>query len=375
MFQKAGTYSESFSDMKRLFKTPSIISCGLLYCGALQGMIVNPPACCEEWGIVGSIDYLYWKANPRVTSVIQLSSTSTLNSSSPISSDLKQAPFDWNSGVRASLGFEICDLWTFKTTYTYFQNQIRADYFGLVIVHPTQPFDPITLINMVPGIGQFPPEQTSSLSVYPQTEFHGKLSFNQLDFLFDRTFYLGPKVVFSPVVGVKYLFINQKLSTQSVGELNPRNVNPTFGTVSNKVLDYFSGVGVTAGAESAWNILQDLSIYAKGSLSVLYSYSHIVWKGSSSSNLDFPFTTNDSRLNEVTYTLDGGLGFILCENLFGGKGDLRVGWEWHYISDVTKTPSIPLNPNPLNSNSPTYTDLPSRPCTLQGVVVGVNFVI
>lgn len=331
--------------MKRI-----LICCSLIQLSHLSGSILNEPTTTKS-GFIGSIEYLYWKGDLRLVSVAELYASPVLNTQFA-DIDLKQASFNWSSGVKASLGYKGCDNWTVVANYTYYETSLHEDYTGRVVYTGGPGVEMQPGINLLPLFGQI---------LYPETHFDAKWSYNQADLLFDRAFLVGPKVALAPFGGIKFLSVNQKIFTHSIGS---SSLEGSF--VDNEVLGHYNGLGLTGGLKSAWNLFANLSFVADSSLSLLYGWNHLVWK--EVNDYELPVIDCSSRLNELNYTLDAGVAFVFTESCFGGKVDVKVGWEWHYISDITKVPT------PTNGSF-SITEISSKPLTLQGLVVGVNFLI
>lgn len=336
--------------MKTIWKVLPIISCGLLNGYNLPNSNLNPPVTFNN-GFVGSVEYLYWKGDPRVVPVVKGMFTRSLTSVT-IDAELQTNPFKWSSGVRGSLGYQFCNTWTFEAGYTYYQTDVTQKFIGDINSIGSS-------LSMQPGIGLLP---ITGIIVVSDTHFKGNFSLNQTDFLFNRAFLVGPQVVLTPFTGVKCLFINQNLSTYSIGG------GPNSGQfVDFKALEHYSGYGLTAGLKSMWNMLSHLSFVGEGGISLLYARNHIKWI--ERTDTPQPNIDSDFHLSEMNYTLDAGLGIVWSQNIFSGKFNVKVGWEWHYISDISKVPTPQVNAGiPI-------TDIPSYPLTLQGVVVGISFLI
>lgn len=333
-------------------KLSPLVCCGLLNVCSLNGSILNAPITTES-GFIAAVEYLYWKGDPRVVSVAQSKITPVIHTKF-FDSELQQAHFNWSSGVKAALGYKLCDNWTVVADYTYFQTDLHKKYIGNIVYNGPPGFDVEPGINLLPLFEQV---------LYPETHFNANWSYNQFDLLFDRAFRVGPKVALAPFGGIKYLCINQKLLTHSLG--SSPSLMGTF--VDNEVHQHYNGLGVAAGLKSAWNLFSCLSFVAESSFSLLYAWHHLVWK--EANDFGLPIFDCKARLSEMNYTLDSGLAFVISETCFGGKVDIKLGWEWHYISDITKVPS------PLSNGTYPITEITSKPLTLQGLVVGVNFLI
>src|SRR5262245_21999285 len=113
-----------------------VLGCGALSCGPLNSAIINAPFI-NDSGFFGSVDYLYWKLDSRVTP-IATGSFFEFENRDIIHTDLRQSHI-WDCGVRGAFGYTFCSGWSALVDYTYVNFTDHQDFRAQTINTPIIP--------------------------------------------------------------------------------------------------------------------------------------------------------------------------------------------------------------------------------------------
>lgn len=301
----------------------------------------------ENYGFFGFVDYLYLQPDLRILWETKV----TTDLPRPYKVDLKQVPFDWNSGVRIGGGFQApCDRWSIAAEWMHICSKVAHRDKGVQVNGRGT--------NVVPGIGfiQQPLELSNS-----SVDFLARIRYDDVQILLGKEYYTGCSMLLTPFAGVKALFIHSFVQNNFTGSGN-FNSQPISYFQNINCTNTFKGVGLTAGLKTSWNLYSGLFFYGMGSASLVYSRTHLELTDNDT-NPNFIPLKYKRTLNELTYTLDGSLGFkwiqpIMCNQYMITA---HVGWEGHFVSDQNKYP-VPSS----------MLQLPSKPLTIHGLVVGIG---
>ncbi len=277
--------------------------------------------CCGFGTFKAGADWLYWKTH---TDVVSPTSIQTTYTDGDASSKSIQQKFDYKSGYRVNVGYELPgDLWEVNASYTYVPTRASS---GDVFIAPAT-HQATQLINT---------SNTYNNGISTATFYHGKTSMNLsgVDVDISRTILCGESLNFSlrPHIGFRGVWIDQKYHENVI--LSTSNTNSTNYGVSATKID-FQGYGVEGGLWSEWKFCNGLSIVGHVGGSILYSRfkqtgftreTDVATDGTTTTpyNLDSTLVTYDG-----TPTVDYFVG-LQYENCFCNTNwNVHIGWEQH----------------------------------------------
>lgn len=255
-----------------------------------------------------------------------------INSIPTVTSKAIKPNFDYNSGYRVEIGYELPgNGWELGLCYTYLPSSTRSSY------APTAGtvFSPLGL--------NFPETVVDSLLVDTLnfTTFSTNWSFNinNVDFDIARTLTFGECFNLRPHIGFRATWFSEKF--RLTGEL----VDPIIATpvaLSDVLKEKMNGYGVEGGLWANWNIGCGFSLAGHFGGSLLYSEiksSQGILSTTTSStgvvtNLLSTLSKNRHHIGTPSLDYFVGLDYVsaFCDTQLGAQ----LGWEQHVLFDVNR---------------------------------------
>lgn len=194
-------------------------------------------------------DFLYWKA-----SVTGLPYAVTGTVVTPVTGlefvdndKIEEIHFGYKPGFRIGAGYQFDCGWDIIADWTHFHTSAKR---SLTATAP----------HLIEMVWDFIPGVTTSL------EAHQSLKYDQVNVDIVKNFSLGSsRVIASPFFGAVGACIHQDLDLKS-----QRNFDPDLGSETTKIKNHFSGGGLRVGLALEYAPCSWLSVYGKGSYSLLY---------------------------------------------------------------------------------------------------------
>lgn len=250
-------------------------------------------------------------------------------------------PFKWSPGLRVGTGFngqkKPWDIVFYYTGYkTRGTNQAQTDTGEL---HSA--FSSNFYANNPQGNGVTGP-------YYHEGKIQWDLVFNTLDFELGRQIKVDKRVDIRPFFGLKAGMINQTIHSTWLNPY-PANgaFNPTFTSATEKITNYFKGVGPSVGLNTAWHLYTtpDHTLKLIGAFSGAFLCS--TWAFGDVYQNDAPETisTMNDDLSSVATMVRAYLGMEWSSVIHHAHWALRLGYEeqvWfnqlqYYSFDMGKT--------------------------------------
>ncbi len=294
-----------------------------------------------DWSFSGGqfnadVDWLYWtikESNLAVGTAITVTpGTDTVPES--VSTKTIRPHFNFDSGVRASVGYELpCKQWEIGVSYTYLPGhgttgRHTTDATGqngpqFILLNTA---DYALLSEIIPGgIG------VSSLSA------KWNANINNLDVDVARTINIGESFYLRPHIGFRACWLNQKYTIDSIisVEVDPA-VNDDLFT---KFKEDFQGYGVEGGFWADWNLGCGLSLLGHVGGSILYSnfkiHRNIVaTRITDTGDIDEFNAHSHDHFESASPTFDYFIGLEYTNCLWNMEYRAHIGWEQHFMWDI-----------------------------------------
>lgn len=244
---------------------------------------------CGSWDVYATGSFIYWQ--PSEDNIELGASTNNGSLTLPYAGTIVNMDYGFKPGFKVGLGLDVDrDNWTVFSQYTWLQSNdsqsIETTSNTIATNYWTHPLRSTTLLNSVNG------------------KWH--VSFDLVDLVLQRSYYVGNQLTFTPYFGGRAAWINQKYTTTSHETI----ANIDYQT-KQKVSSW--GVGARTGLDADWLLGYGIRFYGKTALDVIYTqYSkHFVM-----SNPSTPSTMNDVNLHEY------GVGALRPHS------ELELGFGW-----------------------------------------------
>ena len=206
----------------------------------------NAPCCLKlngGWDIFANISFLYFQPKEQGLDLglVQPTTNITDNHASVVN-----AEFDFDPAFRISLGtFCLADNWNLFLEYTRFYSNNRKEH------------------NIVPATDSFVNYWDFTRALANYTYIHDKwtLHFNTLDLAFGRPYYVGTKLTFLPIAGIRLGFIDQKNVVKFTANSNFYETN----VKSDSWL-----LGPRLGIYTNWLFGENFKLYGNAFASIFY---------------------------------------------------------------------------------------------------------
>lgn len=290
---------------------------------------VHPYTCNGDWEI--TVAGFYWKPHMdglqlAIKTAVQLPEgpgiTADIPSNNLVGAEFKNPHFSWDFGFRVGLGYNTtCDGWGIGLAWTRFTTS--SDTLETNNIDDNQ-----TLISL---FGEFFLSATASVL---DLKAHWSLDLDIVDATLGREYWVGPKLSFRPLIGLRYGSIEQEYDVANRGRTPNTQLILQRNYFSENNWD-FRGFGILAGMASNWHFGCGYGLYGNLGISSLYGRFHYKQNGFQKSSTS-PF--DKVKRNEVTDSirvsraiLDLGLGVewfgLFCDCSYGLG--VRLGWEQH----------------------------------------------
>lgn len=304
----------------------------LLGASALQAneCCCDPSPCCGSW--MAYADFLYWKAS--VTD-LPFAATSTLEFITPPgftqinNQSLKYARFNYDPGFRVGIGYlSACD-WQLTAEYTRFHTS------GSGSLATPSAVGPLVLEDI-----WFSQIGAVKLSI----DANQISDFDQGKVLFAAPYFACSRFAFRPTFGGIGAWLNQKLQLQ-----RSTLVVDTPGQFNTLLRNFFQGGGLDIGCDTEIQIWKCLSLFGRGSYSLLYGRYDLRRHDDISVFSTTPvFFTNDQRTIEYGFanSFDINVGLTASWCLCNMNWSTQIGYEFMYWLDQVRVRGIfPINGN------------------------------
>ncbi len=198
-------------------------------------------------------DFTYWTAREDNLEFAVTEGTSSAFGEAPPSrkGHVFRPETRWRPGFKVGAGHDFCyDGWDIYAEYTWYHlrntresanatsSLVVADAYWFVNI-PTNP----------------------AISTYASADAAWFLNFNVVDFELGRNFYVSPRLMLRPFVGLKGTWQKQTL------KVDFENPNTVF-SMKNRMKIW--GIGILAGLESSWHLSRAFSVFGNLALSALW---------------------------------------------------------------------------------------------------------
>jgi hypothetical protein len=274
-----------------------------------------------------TVDYLYWQ---WTQGLLQIGTLVTPTGSDYVFGNAQailQAP-GYRSGFQTGFGCYLkgMDDWKLYTEYTWYRNTSNENLStpaGSVLILPNALFR----------------EDQQSLAGYHYVgtvDSTVRLGFQSLDFLFQKSLYLGKRLSATLASGLRAQWISEKIEKEITGSIIELPSTPT--TVTNSILKQTTwGIGPKFSLDLNYLLGFGLKMISQLSMSFVYTS----YNGSNEyNNLDIGHSFSETTLNNSGSIkplgeafLGLGWGSYFCQNKF--HLDLSLGYDfdiyWNYV--------------------------------------------
>lgn len=206
------------------------------------------------------VDYLFWKPyldelNYSTKGVSTIDGTAIYFKMSP-----KTPDFDLSSGVRVGIGGYTSDVWDIKLKGTYYYTDAKSSAHAIPDSNETIFPEIFTAF-----LGE---EGTKTSAIW-------RLNFGLLDFTMGREFAVSPKFNVHPYIGVRGVWINQKMVYKFLGELEATNPPDPIADTKSRLRNNIWGVGPRFGLDLSFYFTKQWSFRGGFSSSLVYGKFHV----------------------------------------------------------------------------------------------------
>lgn len=260
------------------------------------------------------------------------------NLSNGSSNVLKEMNYNWESGLKAGIGYNFCsDNWDLFLNWTYIRPTARGNF------HVGPGSDDLMLAILADGILQ---GNQIIIIVSEQAESKWSLNFNTLDFELGKEFCVGRYVTLRPFAGVKAGILKQRfhvayhdnLEFDVVAPLDPIHFDLTTQdfTIQDNV------VGPRIGVDSRWNFCgSSFAFLANGSVSLMWNNERFYSLGTvgdlNPDNIRHDVFKAKIRYLEPVFELFLGFDWHTCFNR-SCAFSVALGYEMQLWLNQTQTP-------------------------------------
>ena len=203
-------------------------------------------------------EWLIWQAHENGLNYA-VKTDSTLDDTALLyGSTIKDLHFDWDSGVRVGLGYNLPhDGWDVVATWTWFENKATGS---------ASPSTPKELL----GTQTFP-LGTDGNNAFQSANSTLRLHLNFIDLELGREFFVSKWVTLRPFIGLRNAWVRQKQTTAYNTLVNPIFQTTQTGYLSKGSCNYW-GLGPMTGLNTQWGLGCGLSLFGNGSVSLLNGF-------------------------------------------------------------------------------------------------------
>lgn len=271
-------------------------------------------------------DWLYWKVEQGNLGTATIVDTTVVDGTTILSSHTLRPEFEFNSGFRVGVGYEMPDCWELNVNYFYVPSKHKRDRFEITATE-----------EVFLDIGTFPILVPFSLFPFTEVAASWTSNINNVDVDIGRKICFGECFYLYPHVGVRAFWINQKLRFAGLVE-----GIETSTLVAAKFREKFTGYGVEGGLKAVWQFCGGFGVFGHFGGAILYS-KHKVEEDVVASTLigelepvDFLFADNHRHSHFGTPVFDYSLGIQYASNFCDFDLNVHVAWEQHVWLDVNQ---------------------------------------
>lgn len=254
-------------------------------------------------------DWLYWQANETGLSyAIDNEDFDILNDTIMGSGKTAQPKFDWHSGLRLGIGYNLPhDEWDAQFIWTWYEglgeNRVQSKTDSPTIlptfVHPNV-------------------YNAQSIAACLSADANLFMHLNLLDLELGKQFRLSKSLSLKPYLGIRNAWLNQNYNIQ-YENLFDKTAELILDEYSTSIKNNFWGIGILGGLGSDWNLKWGLSLFGDFAFSLLYGF------------FDTSYTES-----YITPTGAGNLVVSDSNSFKAGRAiaDLQLGLRW--ISNCLK---------------------------------------
>lgn len=226
--------------------------------------------------------------------------------------DMQNLDYSFRAGFRAGAGIELADRW-----------QVEASFFNY---HSTNS----RFASAPPGGTLYATTTNLSFDEIGTAQASGSVNFSVLDIDFGRWVELDPSFSFRFTGGTRLAWIDQNFSAIYNG--GPQAAN---NSMVNMPI-YFSGGGVTAGAEGVWNFMGKIGLYGRGKGGLIAGRFSSRLNETADNGTVTVVNVHD-KYEGMVPTLDLGVG--LCYR--GEIATVRIGYDLFNYFDMVDSLQFP----------------------------------
>lgn len=237
------------------------------------------------------------------------------------SAKLVDAPFKWNAGIRAGIGYNHCNGWDAVLYYTGYQTTGTNHATGSVFSA---------------FLGNFFANNTNGQNFgpfYHDASIDWKFYFNTVDLEFGHTFKIDQRLNLRPFLGIKTAIINQDIHTHwhqpSTTILGIPIPITTFSSATENLKNDFWGIGPSIGLNTTWPIYKvskgSFNIFGNVSGALLWGY----WKFKDvyRNNTPASIAINLNNINGAATMARGMLGIEWASYFSKTSINIRLSYE------------------------------------------------
>ncbi len=268
-------------------------------------------------------EWLYWQANETGLSyAITNNDFDLLDDCIMGSGHVAQPKFDWNSGIRLGMGYNLPhDDWDIQFLWTWFEDQASNSH--------NSPGDSPTILPVFTHPNVYNPQSIAAcLSAGADLFMH----LNMIDLDLAKQFKISKSLSFKPHTGIRTAWLNQNYNIQ-YANLFDKSAELVLDEYSTNIQNNFWGIGILGALGSQWDLKWGLSFFGDAAISLLYGFfdnsyteSYITPTGAGNVVLS---EDNSFRASRAIADLQLGLRWTSSSIRDKLKIVLQFGWEQH----------------------------------------------
>lgn len=226
---------------------------------------------------------------------------------------LADAPFNWNEGVRLSIGHYFPENSDINLAFTHYTTTATNQIAGVVY----SSLDANYFANNTNG-ASFGPS-------YSNANVRWQLFYNNLDLELGHDFRLDSLLMLHPHFGLEFASIDQTIYTN----WNNPTTTSTFTSASENLKNDFSGIGPVFGVDSLWSLYSGShqSFNIVGNLTTALVWGEWTFKDVYNNNKPVTITVNSDGVNGLSPMIGGLLGVQWNMTMPTTELHVRLGYE------------------------------------------------
>jgi len=269
-----------------------------------------------------NIDYLYWTAREDGLEYAY-DGSSPGGSTNATAGQVYHPNSQWQSGYKVGLAaYTAYDGWELWGQYTWYKLSTMGFVYDSDNLKPTW-----KIANITSNLGS--------------ASSNWSLNFNTVDLLLRRKFFLSPKFLVQPAVGMKFAITKQTyMVTYDQASSN------TSGNMH--IVQKTNGAGISGAVATNWYITKPVSVYSRAAVSTLWfnSTPHRTDTQESSQNY-FVYLDTQEKLSYAAPVLEMFLGLSFESTLYKNKiqAIFQAGYEFQIWFDANQFERTILDAN------------------------------